>query len=395
MVKLVENYEAVPLKDTAIFKPTKVGVTNLQHRIVMPALTRMRASAPFNVLDSEWAAEYYDQRSKTPGSMIITEGAFIFPQAGGYDNAPGIYCDEHVHAWSKIFKKIHNNKSFVWLQLWALGRQAPPSCMARDGLRLDAPSGDLYLNEEFKKSAQEVGIKQHEMTEADIEQYVEDYITAAKLSIEAGADGVEIHCANGYLLNQFLDPSSNQRTDRYGGSIENRARFPLEVVDRVIEAIGAHRVGIRFSPYGTYGSMSGGENPNILAQYAYIIGQLEKRAELQNNRIAYIHLVEPSTTDFTLEEGLGEFKDGSNDFAYSIWKGPIIRTGSLALNPKLVKELCEKDDRTLVAFGRYFISNPDIVQRMAKGLPLTQYDISTFYTPGKEGYIDYPNYEDL
>lgn len=391
MTQFVKDYTPIPLEDTNLFKPMKVGVTTVQHRIVMPPLTRMRASFPSHNFEQDWTAEYYDQRSKAKGSMIISEGAFICPQAGGYDNAPGIYCDSHIESWSKIIKKIHNNKSFAWIQLWALGRQAPPKIMARDGLRLDAPSANVYMNEDFEKQAKEAGIKQHELTHDDLEQYIEDYITAAKNALLAGADGVEIHCANGYLLNQFLDPVANQRTDKYGGSIENNARFPLAVINAVCDAIGAYRVGVRFSPYGTYGSMQGGDNSMLIAQYSYIAGQLQKRADNQDG-IAYIHMIEPSATNFTLKEGLGEYKGGNNDFIYSVWKGPVIKAGNLALHPEHVKEIV-KNDRTLIAFGRYFVANPDIVHRMAKGLPLNEYDISTFYTQGKEGYTDYQTYD--
>lgn len=386
------DFTPVALKDTNLFKPLKVGNTEVLQRVAMAPLSRFRADPQGNVPNKNWTEEYYRQRSQRPGTMIITEATFISAQAGGYDAAPGIWTEEQMEQWKKIFKAIHDNKSFVWVQMWALGRQAFPNNMARDGLRLDAPSADLYMSDKQKEVAKENNIAQHELTKEDIKQYIKDYVKAAKNSVESGADGVEIHSANGYLLNQFIDPKSNRRTDEYGGSIENRCRFALEVVDAVVDAIGAERTGIRLSPYGLFGNMSCGFEPSIVAHYAYLIGELEKRG-IAGKRLAYIHLVEPSVTDLMLVEDQGEYKEGTNDFAYSIWKGPIIRAGNYALHPELVKEQV-KDPRTLIAYGRYFISNPDIIDRLENGLPLNEQDRPTFYTPTAEGYIDYPNYND-
>ena len=385
------NFKPVALGETNLFKPIKVGNCELKHRVVLPPLTRMRAHHPGNVPNKDWAAEYYGQRSKRPGTMLITEGPFISAQAGGYDNVPGIWSKEQIAEWKKIFARVHENGSFIWPQLWALGRQAFPGILARDGLRYDSASDDLYMDDGMKEQALESKNPQHGITKDEIKQYIKDYVQAAKNAIEAGADGVEIHNANGYLLNQFLDPISNHRTDEYGGSIENRARFTLEVVDAVVEAVGVDRVGIRFSPYSTYGVMSG-QDPLIVAQYAYVIGELEKRAK-EGKRLAYIHLIEPRLD--LLMPGDDETKDlgQTNDFAYSIWKGLVIRSGNLAIHPEAVKNMV-KDDRTLIAYGRYFIANPDLVDRLEKGLPLNKYDRSTFYTMSAEGYIDYPTYEE-
>nr|4RNX_A Chain A, NADPH dehydrogenase 1 [Saccharomyces pastorianus]4RNX_B Chain B, NADPH dehydrogenase 1 [Saccharomyces pastorianus] len=233
---------------------------------------------------------------------------------------------------------------------------------------------------------------QHSLTKDEIKQYIKEYVQAAKNSIAAGADGVEIHSANGYLLNQFLDPHSNTRTDEYGGSIENRARFTLEVVDALVEAIGHEKVGLRLSPYGVFNSMSGGAETGIVAQYAYVAGELEKRAKA-GKRLAFVHLVEPRVTNPFLTEGEGEYEGGSNDFVYSIWKGPVIRAGNFALHPEVVREEV-KDKRTLIGYGRFFISNPDLVDRLEKGLPLNKYDRDTFYQMSAHGYIDYPTYEE-
>lgn len=389
----VQDYKPIPLKNTNLFKPIKIGNTTVQHRVVMPPLTRMRAHHPGNIPNRDWAVEYYDQRSRRPGTMIISEGAFPSPQSGGYDNAPGIWSEEQIAEWKKIFAKIHENKSFVWVQLWVLGRQAFADVLARDGLRYDSASDEIYMDEDSKKRALTSGNKQHGITKDEIKQYIKEYVQAAKNSIAAGADGVEIHSANGYLLNQFLDPISNKRTDEYGGSIENRARFTLEVVDAVVDAIGADKVGIRFSPYGTFGSVSGGSDPTLLAQYAYVIGELEKRAH-EGKRLAFVHLVEPRVTNPFFTEGEGVYKDGTNDFVYSIWKGPIIRAGNYALHPEAAARDVGVDERTLIGYGRFFISNPDLVDRVEKGLPLNKYNRDLFYAMTDKGYTDYPTYDE-
>ncbi|CEP60477.1 alkene reductase LALA0_S01e11804g [Lachancea lanzarotensis] len=389
----VADFNPIALKDSNLFKPLTIGDTVVQNRAVMAPLTRMRAHTPKNVPNAQYAAEYYDQRSKAPGTMIITEASFPSPQSGGYDTAPGLWSSEQMQQWETIFKRIHANKSFVWVQLWVLGRQAYPDTLKRDGLRYDSASDGVYMDEESKTKAEQCGNPLHGLTKPEIQQYIQDYVKSAQNSIAAGADGVEIHSANGYLLNQFLDPISNKRTDEYGGSIENRARFTLEVVDALVDAVGASKVGIRLSPFGTFGNMSGGSEPGIVAQYAYVIGELQRRAN-EGKGLAYIHLVEPRVTNPFYKEGQGWYKEGSNEFAFSIWKGPVIRAGNYALDPRAALEDVGANDRTLLAYGRLFISNPDLVTRLEKGLPLNAYDRNTFYAPGPEGYVDYPVYEE-
>ncbi|CAR27229.1 ZYRO0C11902p [Zygosaccharomyces rouxii] len=378
------------LGDTNLFKPIKVGDVELAHRVVMPPLTRMRATK--NVPSKQWAPDYYAQRAQRPGTLIITEASFPAPRFGGYDDAPGLWSKEQLDIWKEIFNRIHEKKSFVYVQLWNLGRQADPAPLARDGLPYVSASDGVYMSKEQEENAIKANNPQHGLTKDEIKEYVKEFVQAAKNSLEAGADGVEIHSANGYLLNQFLDPMSNKRTDEYGGSIENRARFTLEVVDAIVEAVGASKVGIRLSPYGVFGTMSGGQEPEIVAQYAYVVGELERRAK-EGKRLSFIHLVEPRVTNPFNPEGEGVYTEGSNDFVYSIWKGAVVRAGDLALHPEIVKDMV-KDNRTLIAYGRFFISNPDIVDRVEKGLPLTAYDRNTFYAPTSEGYLDYPNYDE-
>ncbi|AAS54819.1 AGR329Cp [Eremothecium gossypii ATCC 10895] len=379
------------LRNTALFKPLKVGNTTIQHRIALAPLTRLRTTNPEHI-PTDIVREYYDQRSKRPGTLVITEGTFPSASTAGMNDVPGIWSAEQASEWAKIFKVIHDNKSFAWVQLWVLGSQNDPSVIAKNGLRNDSASDDWYPSDGVRDLAKQLNVPSRAITKDQIKEYIQIYVSAAKRAIEAGADGVEVHSANGYLLNQFLDSVSNKRTDEYGGSIENRARFTLEVLDALAEAVGPEKVGVRFSPYGTFGNMAGTVDPNTVAQYAYIAGQLEKRAA-EGKRLAYIHVVEPRVTDPSVEEGQSVYNGGTNDFFYSVWKGIILRAGSYAHHLDAAVRDAELG-RTVIVYGRYFISNPDLPDRLEKGLPLNNYRRELFYTNEAEGYIDYPVYEE-
>ncbi|CCH60834.1 hypothetical protein TBLA_0D03340 [Henningerozyma blattae CBS 6284] len=280
----------------------------------------------------------------------------------------------------------------MWVQIYAMGRRAPLASIKRDGLRYNVVSSGTWIDEGNKKELEKIGLVQHQLTKDDINQYIQDFVNGAKNAIECGADGVEIHAANGFLLNQFLDPISNKRTDEYGGSIENRARIILEVVDALVDAISEDKVGIRFSPYTDSGGMSGSWDPTVFAHYAYVFAQLEKRAQ-EGKRLAFIHIYEPGVTANWVDDGTGTYVGGTTDFIYSIGKGTVIRTGNLTIHPEVAKEFL-KQPNTLLGYGRYFISNPDLVDRLENGLPLNSYDRSTFYTDADKGYTDYPTYKE-
>jgi len=388
----VKDFKAESLEDTNLFRPMKIGNMNLDHRAVMAPLTRLRAEYPGQIPNTDYGIEYYDQRSRRKGTFLISEAAIISPQAGGIDDAPGIWNETQVEAWSKIIEKVHENGSYIFIQFWALGRHAFPGNLKRDGLRYVSASDDVYIDDSRQAIAFYANNRQHGLTKTEIQSFVQDFANASKNSIKAGADGVEIHSAFGFFLNQFLDPISNKRTDEYGGSIENRSRIVLEVVDACIEAVGAEKVGIRLSPWARYLGMSGSTDPTLLATYCYLLGELEKRGRA-GKRLAYVHLGEPRVTDPFLTEGKGMEMFGHNDFAFSIWKGPIIRSGNLALHPEIAKDLL-KNDRTLIAYGRFWISNPDLVDRLEKGLPLNKYDRGTFLGRTDEGLLDYPTYDE-
>ncbi|ANB11324.1 Oye3p [Sugiyamaella lignohabitans] len=355
----------------ALYTPIKLGNVNLEHRVAMAPLTRFRTP---NHIPPKAFAQYYEQRASRPGTFIITEATVISPKAGGYDNVPGIWSQEQIEGWKQVYSKINAKGSFAFLQLWAIGRVADPSVLEKEGIT----SGLVSASDVAVKN----GATPRALTKAEIKEYIEDYVKAAKNAIEAGAAGVEIHGANGYLPDQFLHENTNRRTDEYGGSIENRARFVLEVVDALIEAVGAEKVSIRLSPWSSFNEVEPGVSP--IPQWSYIITELEKRAQ-EGNRLAYIHLVEPRVDGSVDRDDFA----GSNEFARNIWQGIILRAGGLVHD---AEKLAEEDSKTIVALGRYFISNPDLVNRLEQKVELTPYDRSTFYATEPtdvSGYLDY------
>lgn len=365
-----------------LFKPLNVGNVDLENRVVMAPLTRFRADD--NCVPTDLQRQYYEQRAQSPGTLLISEASYISPQAGGYPNVPGLWNEEQVKGWKRIIDAVHKRGSYFFIQMWALGRQAMEGPLKDQGFDVVSAS-DLAL----KNDPLGVGLipaKPRALSKTEIDDYIEWYVNAAKNSIKAGADGVEIHSANGYLLDQFLHENSNHRTDEYGGSIENRSRFTLRVVDAVSEAVGSSRVGIRLSPWGTYGEVDPGVSP--IPQYSYVITELQRRAE-QGKPLAYIHVVEPRVSGTENNEKYTQVQEHFNDFVRFIWRGVIIRAGNLIHD---ARKFADSDDKTLVCIGRYFISNPDLVHRLKNGMELTKYDRNTFYSAkSPDGYITYEN----
>ncbi|KAG6877447.1 hypothetical protein C0993_007206 [Termitomyces sp. T159_Od127] len=227
-----------------LFRPINVGTTRLQHRLVLAPLTRFR-STKAHVPVIPLVKDYYSQRSSTPGSLLITEATFIAAKAGGYNNVPGIWNEEQINAWKEVTNQVHANGSYIFVQLWALGRAANPEILSSDGYPFVAPSPKAIASKPTPR----------ELTVDEIQEFTALYVEAARNAVEkAGFDGVEIHGANGYLIDQFLQECSNQRSDQYGGSIEARSKFGLDVVDAIVEAIGAERTAIRLSPWSTFQS---------------------------------------------------------------------------------------------------------------------------------------------
>ncbi|KAF9462814.1 hypothetical protein BDZ94DRAFT_1260391 [Collybia nuda] len=361
----------------ALFQPAKIGDITLNHRVVLAPLTRYKSRKPDHVPVTPLMKEYYSQRSRVPGSFLITEATFIAAKAGGYHNIPGIWSQEQVSAWKEVVDGVHANGSYIFLQLWALGRTSFP-----DELKADDPSFDLVGPSAIPVDSQKSIPRP--LTIPEIEEYVQLYGQAAKNASEAGFDGVEIHGANGYLVDQFLQDVTNQRTDAYGGSIENRSRFGLEVIDAVVKAVGAGRTGIRLSPWSPFQGMRM-EDP--VPQFSHFVTSLKTKYP----DLAYLHLVEPRINGST--EAHISTPHESNDFIREIWgPRPLISAGGHSRESALQ---CAEEKGGLVAFGRFYISNPDLPTRLKENIPLTPYNRKTFYTRGDQagaevGYIDYP-----
>ena len=379
-----------PLGETQVFQPIKLGKNTLSHRVFFPPTTRTRSLEDHT--PSNLAYKYYDERSKFPGTLIISEGTFPSAQAGLYEGVPGIWTERQTKTWKHIIDKIHENKSFASIQLWNLGRTGDPALLKKAGKPFLAPSA-IYFDEESKKAAEKAGNPLRAMTEEEIKDMIyEQYTIAAKNALEAGFDYIELHSAHGYLLHEFLEESSNKRTDKYGGSIENRARFVLELVDHMISIVGAERLGIRISPWATFQGMKsvhGEVHP--LTTYSYLVNELEKRAQA-GNRLAYISLVEPRVDGINSVEKKDQ--TGNNDFVKELWKGTILKAGNYTYDAPKFGQLLDdvSDGRTLVGFSRYFISNPDLISRLEKGHQLAPYERETFYGRSDFGYNDYPKY---
>ncbi|MCJ1407823.1 Chanoclavine-I aldehyde reductase fgaOx3 [Ptychographa xylographoides] len=335
----------------------------------MAPLTRFRANDAHVQLPI--ATEYYEQRASVPGTLLITEATFISPRGSGYANVPGIYNDDQIKQWKNITAAVHKKGSYIYLQLWALGRTADPNVLKQEGQDLVSSSATPMSSEAPEPKA---------LTEEEIHQFISDYAQAAKNSIEAGFDGVEIHGANGYLIDQFTQDTCNRRTDAWGGSVEKRARFGLEVAKAVVEAVGADKTGIRLSPFSTFQGMKM-ENPK--PQFSHLIEGLKKL------KLAYIHVVESRVSGNADVETTEKI-----DFALDIWgkTSPVLIAGGF--KPDSAKRAVEDEytDREIaIVFGRYFISNPDLPFRVLNGIDLEHYDRTTFYNPqSPKGYIDYP-----
>ncbi|PVH84315.1 NADPH dehydrogenase [Cadophora sp. DSE1049] len=354
-----------------LFKPLKLGKVELQNRIVLAPLTRFRADDAHVPLP--FVPEYYAQRGSVPGTLLITEATFIAPKAGGYGNAPGIWSEAQIASWKKVTVAVHAKGSFIYLQLWALGRAADPRQLKKE----------LGQDAEVKSSGNvpfEGGATPTPLTEEEIKEYIGLYAQAAKNAVEAGFDGVEIHGANGYLIDQFTQDNANNRTDAYGGSVEKRARFGIEVAKAVVEAVGADRTGIRLSPFSTFQGM---KMKDPKPQFSYLAQELKKL------KLAYIHVVESRIS------GNADVETTENiDFLLDLWdnQSPVLIAGGFKQDSaRRAADEEYKDKNILVVFGRYFISNPDLVFRVEKGIDFTPYDREKFYNKGeKEGYITWP-----
>ncbi len=363
----------------SLFESVKVGDLTLNNRIIMAPLTRMRSKQPGDIPHA-LNALYYSQRS-TAG-LIISEATQISPQGKGYPATPGIHSNEQIAGWKLITQAVHEQGGKIFLQLWHVGRISHKSLQI-DGKLPVAPSAIPAKNSgTYDSNFKPVAIETpHALTIDEIKSIIEDYKNATKNAIEAGFDGVELHGANGYLLDQFLHDGSNQRDDIFGGSIENRCRLVLEILDEIIKIIGKGRVGIRLSPYGTFNDMN---DSNPIELFSYLLSEINSR------NIAFVDLIEPRASTAGGSDKNNDKAPSTSELFRSKYNGFLISAGGY--NPQTAKEAIEKNLADAISFGRYYISNPDLVNRIKNGLELTKYDRSTFYGGGEKGYTDYKNF---
>jgi N-ethylmaleimide reductase len=352
-----------------LFKPAQIGALRLPNRVLMAPMTRSRADragvpGPATVL-------YYTQRAAS--GLIVTEATQVTPVGQGYVLTPGIHGEAQVEGWRKVTEAVHAAGGRIFLQLWHVGRISHESFQP-DGALPVAPSAIRHEGTTFTYD----GVQPHPTPRAleteEIPGVVAQFRHGAALAMEAGFDGVEIHGANGYLIDQFLRDGTNKRADRYGGNASNRARFLLEVTEAVAGVWGADRVGVRLSPLGTFNGMS---DSDPATTFGLAVTALDRLG------LAYLHLVE--------QFGAESLSDAEHAVLAAVrerWHGPYIANG--AYNGERAAEAIEKGWATAVAFGVPFIANPDLPLRLLQGLPLAEADQGTFYTGGRHGYVDYP-----
>jgi N-ethylmaleimide reductase len=342
-----------------LFQPTHIGDIAIANRIVMAPLTR---SSAMNV-------DYYRQRSGA--GLIISEGTQVSPLGKGYMATPGIYSDAQVEGWKPITQAVHDAGSKIIAQIWNVGRITHPDLTG--GAQPVAPSAIQPKVVAYTPNGKVDVPVPHALTAAEVKDVVQQFRQAAANAMRAGFDGVEIHGANGYLVDQFIRDGANQRTDDYGGSIENRCRFALEVVDACVAEIGAGRVGIRLSPLTPFNDLA---DSNPQAVFGYLIEALNQRG------IAFIHFIEGATG------GPRDLPGFDYAAARQAFKGTYIANNGY--DRQMAIDAIESGKADAIAFGRMFISNPDLVERLKLNAALNEPNPSTFYTPGPVGYTDYP-----
>ena len=368
----------------SLFSPVKIGPYQLQHRVVMAPLTRMRAEKP-SLSPRPLNAEYYAQRA-TPGGLIIAEASPVVATGFGNPGVPGIYTEQQIAGWRKVVEAVHAKGGIIFLQLWHVGGVSHSSFQPGGALPV-APSA-VAISTEFKAMTADGKVVDYETPRAletsEIPAMIDAYRQGAKNALKAGFDGVEIHGANGYLIEQFLQSRSNLRTDQYGGSIENRVRFLMEVTQAATDVWGPDRVGVRLSPYGIANG-SGEADPMPL--YSHAIKQLDKLG------LAYLHFIEPRSSGAGRAEVNHQNVPSAMVLYRPMWSGKLITAGGFT--GEAADAAISAGHADAVAFGRIFISNPDLPRRLQHGFPLTPYNRATFYGGEETGYTDYPAHDEL
>ena len=384
------------LENSNLFKSIKVGPVTLKNRIVHAPTTRSRVTLDHIPTDS--MLKYYEERAENNGGLIILEGAFVEEEFTNQLYFPSWSNEKTGKAMKIIVDAVHKKGSYISAQLLYIGRMASLMMMKKnvddkyDPIYAPSP---IFMDDQQKKDFEDNNIELKELSIDQIENYIKNFAKIAKKVInESGFDFVEIHSAHMTLLDQFIQPGSNKRTDKYGGSIENRSRIILEIVDALIETIGSNRIGIKFSPYMKFMGGEGEDSEiNPIVTWGYILGELQKRAN-EGKELAYVSVVEPRSQLIPTEE-IKVKVNFDISWVRFFWKGILIRNGGYA-DPKTIDKLenvINNDDKLLIGFGRYYSSNPDLVERLKKGYELTHYEREYFYTPMiNKGYLGFGKY---
>ncbi|MDJ0743309.1 MAG: alkene reductase [Xenococcaceae cyanobacterium MO_167.B27] len=365
---------ATVTKSPALLSSCTIGDLTLKNRVLMAPLTRGRAGE--TRIPNDLMVEYYAQRAGA--GLIITEATAISTQGYGWNNAPGIYTDEQAAAWKPVVDAVHQQETPIFLQLWHTGRASHSSYQPEGKLPVAPSAIKIAGDKAHTPNGKQPYETPRALETAEIPGIVEDYRKAAERAKNAGFDGVEIHSANGYLIDQFLQSKTNHRSDRYGGSIENRYHFLQEVVEAVLTVFPAGRVGVRLSPNGVFNDMG---SPDYRETFLYVAQQLN------NYNLAYLHFLDGLAFGFhELGEpmNLEEFRQ--------VFDNALI--GNCGYTQETAEKAITEGKADAIAFGRYFISNPDLVERFANGWELDpSADMSIWYSSGKEGYTDFPTYK--
>ena len=368
----------------ALFSPLKIGPYQLKHRLVMAPLTRMRAEKP-SLAPRPLNAEYYAQRT-TSGGLLIAEASPVMATGFGSPGVPGIYSERQIKGWREVVDAVHAKDGVIFLQLWHVGRVSHSSFQP-GGVLPVAPSA-VPIPADLKTMTADGKVVRYETPRAletsEIPGVIDAYRQAARNALKAGFDGVEIHGANGYLIEQFLQSHTNLRTDQYGGSTENRTRFLMEVTQAVIEVWGADRVGVRLSPYGV---ANGSGEPDPMPLYSHAIKSLDPLG------LAYLHFVEPRSSGAGRAEVNHQNVPAAMVLFRPMWSGKLITAGGFT--GETADAAIAAGHADAIAFGRIFISNPDLPRRLQRGFPLTPYNRATFYGGEAAGYTDYPAHDEL
>jgi len=355
-----------------LFSPIKIGALNLNNRIFMAPMTRCRSLKEH--VPNEMMAEYYAQRASA--GLIITEGSQISPLGIGYPCTPGIHSAIQVEGWKKVTSAVHEKGGAIFLQLWHVGRVSHPAFHSGE-LPISSsaikPKGEIYTPEGMKPF-----VTPRAMTIKDIKEVVKQYVTGAKNAIEAGFDGIEIHGANGYLVDQFLRDGTNVRRDKYGGTVENRARFIFKIVEAISDAIGSGKTALRLSPSGTFNDMSDSDPKKHFTHVC---------EKLNDYDLAYLHIVD--ALEGNIQHGAKVVELG---LLREVYNGVLVVNGGYDL--KRGNAVIRNGEADAVSFGTLFLANPDLPERFKAGTTLNKPDPNPFYTQDKKGYLDYRSMQD-